>query len=73
MSQILIPTPSSEVEVKDLQRKISKIGAEVYTKEGIVYISLLRKKEYSLLVQGLLMMTLSVTMNFVLLAVALYF
>lgn len=72
MSQLLIATPSSEVEAKDLQRKVSKMGLEVDTKDGIVYISLRRKKEYSLLVQGLVMIALSIAMN-VLLGVITYY
>lgn len=72
MSQLLIATPSSEVEAKDLQRKVGKMGLEVDTKDGIVYISLRRKKEYSLLVQGLVMIALSIAMN-VLLGVITYY
>lgn len=73
ITALLIPTANSEVEMKDLQRKINKIGAEVFSKDGIVYICLPRKKQFSLLTQGLLMISLSITMNLALLLFMLYF
>jgi hypothetical protein len=73
MSQLLIPTPYSEVEVKDLQGKINKIGAEVLAREGIVYISIPRAAKFSLLTQGAVMIITSVLMNLSLLGFMLYF
>lgn len=73
MSQLLIPTPYSEVETKELQGKISKVRAEVFPREGIIYISIPRRAKFSLLAQGVVMICLALLMNLSLLGFWIYF